>query len=186
MTSPPDTGDIFTLPPEGTGTDALEVFGPTVEFISFSNDDYNQICVMRGVIPPGVTVPLHSHADFEDFFLVSGTQQVLLPDAHGLHWRDARAGDYVRIPGGIPHAHRNVSGTPAVELIITTARLGQFFREAGRPVAAATQPPSPQEVARFVETASKYGYRLGTREQNATVGIELPPLVDWPEAHTVG
>jgi hypothetical protein len=55
MTSPPDTGDIFTLPPEGTGTDALEVFGPTVEFISFSNDDYNQICVMRGVIPPGVT-----------------------------------------------------------------------------------------------------------------------------------
>src|ERR1700761_6509554 len=65
MTSPADAGDIFTLPPEGTGTDALEVFGPTVEFISFSTDDHNQICVMRGVIPPGVTVPLHSHADFE-------------------------------------------------------------------------------------------------------------------------
>jgi hypothetical protein len=53
MTSPPDTGDIFTLPPEGTETDALDVLGPTVEFISFSNDDYNQICVMRGVIPRG-------------------------------------------------------------------------------------------------------------------------------------
>jgi quercetin dioxygenase-like cupin family protein len=177
MASPPDTCDIFTLPPKGIGTDALDVFGPTVEVISFSNDDHNQICVMRGVIPPGVTVPLHSHADFEDFFIISGRQQVLLPDAHGLHWRNVYAGDYVRVPGGIPHAHRNVSSTPAVELIITTARLGQFFREVGRHVAAVTQPPAPQELARFVETASKYGYQLGTREQNATVGIELPPFV---------
>jgi quercetin dioxygenase-like cupin family protein len=178
MTSLPDIGEIFTQLPEGSATDALDVFGPTVEFISFSNDDHNQICVMRGVVPPGVTVPLHSHADFEDFFIVSGTQQVLLPDAHGLHWRDVHAGDYVRVPGGIPHAHRNISRAPAVELVITTARLGQFFQEAGRPVAAVTQPPSPQELARFVDTAGKYGYQLGTREQNAAVGIELPPFAD--------
>jgi hypothetical protein len=29
-----------------------------------------------------------------------------------------------------------------------------------------------------VELAGKYGYQLGTREQNATVGIELPPSAD--------
>lgn len=48
---------------------------------------------MRGVVPPGVTVPLHSHDDVEAFFIVSGSQEVLVPGSDGLEWRPARAGD---------------------------------------------------------------------------------------------
>jgi hypothetical protein len=99
---------------------------------------------------------------------------VLTEGAEGLQWADASAGDYVRVPPGMMHAHRNVSGLPAVDLIITTAKMGRFFTEACRPAAGEPQPPGPGDVERFVATALKYGYVLGTPEQNAAVGIELP------------
>lgn len=171
MTSPLGSG-IITRLAEGTGLPALDVFGPQVEFLTMTEDESNQVCVMRGVIPPGVTVPLHRHDDFEDFFILSRGHQVLVEDGGKLEWRDAHAGDYIRIPGAVPHAHRNISDQPAVDLIITTPRMGQFFKEIGRPVPA--PPPTPDDLTRFVEAAIRYGYRLGTQEENAAVGIELP------------
>ncbi|MEE6179765.1 cupin domain-containing protein [Mycobacterium sp. 050134] len=102
------------------------MFGPTVEFVTWSDDDHGQFCVMRGTLPPGVTVPLHRHPDAEDFLILSGSQQVLIPTDHGLAWHDTRAGDYVRIPGGVLHAHRNVSDEPAVDLVVTTRTVPRF------------------------------------------------------------
>jgi uncharacterized RmlC-like cupin family protein len=135
-------------------------------------EDNDQICVMRGVIPPGVTVPLHSHDDFEDFFVLAGGHEVLVEGDGGLEWRDANPGDYIRLPGNVPHAHRNLSQEPAVDLIITTGRMGRFFREVGRPIDSPQ--PTAQNVARFAEIAARYGYRLATPEENAAVGIWLP------------
>jgi quercetin dioxygenase-like cupin family protein len=172
VASPSKKGGILTGLGSGTGLPAFDVFGPTVEFLTITEDEVNQICVMRAVIPPGVTVPLHSHDDFEDFFILSGGHQVLVEGDGGLEWHDAHAGDYIRVPGAAAHAHRNISDEPAVDLIITTARMGKFFREIGRPADA--PPPTPDELARFVETAGRYGYRLGTPEENAAVGITLP------------
>jgi quercetin dioxygenase-like cupin family protein len=158
--------ELAAIPPGPT----LDVFGATVEFVSRSEE----FCVMRGVVPPGMVVPLHRHADAEDFFILSGTQQVLTQEGDRLLWRDARAGDYVRIPGNALHAHRNVSTQPAVDLIVTTARLGRFFEEIGRPMTDSLPPRTAQEVAHFVETATKYGYVLATPEENAAVGIDVP------------
>jgi mannose-6-phosphate isomerase-like protein (cupin superfamily) len=152
---------------EGTPADALDVFGPTVEFLRRPGDADADFCVVWGV-----TVPLHSHDDAEDFYIVDGTQQVLIHGNHGLEWRDAHAGDYVRVPGGTPHAHRNISDKPAIDLIVTTARLGRFFLEVGRPVTGSPPPPTPDEIAHFVAVAAHYGYTLGTPEDNASVGIE--------------
>jgi quercetin dioxygenase-like cupin family protein len=151
---------------------ALDVFGPTIEFLSRPSEDDSALCVLRGVVPAGVTVPMHSHDDAEDFYILAGTQEVLTQRPGGLEWAHAHAGDYVRVPPGTMHAHRNASGEPAVDLIITTAKLGRFFGEVGRPVNGA--PPTPQDLANFIETAIRYGYTLGTPEQNAAVGIELP------------
>ena len=73
---------------------SFDVFGATVEFLSWSDE----FCVMRGTVPAGSSVPLHHHADAEDFLILSGTHQVLIQDAGGLQWRDAHAGDYVCVP----------------------------------------------------------------------------------------
>ena len=163
---------LYRIAEESQGP-AVDVLGPTIEFITEpSRDDDSALCVLRGVVPPGVIVPLHSHEDAEDFYILAGTQEVLTRHPEGLEWTDAHAGDYVRVPPGTMHAHRNVSALPAVDLIITTAKLGRFFREVGVP--ATGQPPSPERVAKFIETAIRYGYTLGTPEENAAVGIELP------------
>ena len=154
----------------GSGTEVFDVLGPTLEFLTW-NDEY---CMMRGVVPPGVTVPLHGHDDAEDFFIVSGMQQVLIETDEGTVWVDARAGDHVRVTGSALHAHRNVSDEPAVDLIVTAARMGRMFREIGRPVTGTQLPVTPDALAHFMEVSARYGVRLGTPEQNAAVGIDLP------------
>lgn len=170
MTSPKDIQAILRHRRVPNRAPRLDVFGPIVEFMTPEGDE--QICVMRAVVPPGITVPLHSHTDFEDFFILAGGHQVLVKGESGLEWRDAHAGDYIRVADNVPHAHRNLSDQPAVDLIITTATMGRFFREVGRPVGS--PPPTAREVARFAETASRFGYRLATPEENAAVGIALP------------
>ena len=50
----------------------LEVFGPTIEFLTSPQDTQSDFCVIRGTLPPGVFVPLHSHPDIEEFLVISG------------------------------------------------------------------------------------------------------------------
>jgi uncharacterized RmlC-like cupin family protein len=85
----------------------------------------------------------------------------------------ARAGDYIHVPAGARHAWRNVSSEPVVALIITTARLGRFFQETGRPVSDPPQPVMLADLARFATVAVNYGHWNGTPEENAAVGIRL-------------
>lgn len=155
----------------GTDSPTLDVLGPTIEFLTLPDDSGNSFAVMRGVVPAGVVVPLHSHDDAEAFFILAGSQQVLTQGEDGLEWNDFQAGDYVSVPPGMLHAHRNVSDQPAVDLIVTSARLGRFFEEIGNPD---MEPPSPEDLARFLATSARYGYTIGTPEENHAVGIELP------------
>lgn len=55
-----DTSDI----------ERFEVMGPVVEYLTPLRK--GELCVMRGTIPPSVSVPLHAHADPETFLMVSG------------------------------------------------------------------------------------------------------------------
>jgi quercetin dioxygenase-like cupin family protein len=172
-----DNAKIFPRLVDGTPHQVWDVLGPTVEYLIAPDDPGAQFCVMRGVLPPGVAVPLHSHDDAESFYFLAGTQQVLIEDDHGLRWHDAHAGDYIHVPGGTPHAHRNVSDKPAIELVISTVRMGRFFQEIGQPITGPTHPPSPDDIAEFVAAAARYGYSLATSEANAAVGIQLPGSV---------
>jgi quercetin dioxygenase-like cupin family protein len=147
----------------------LDCFGGYIEILSKHSDFW----VLRGTVPPGSAVPAHHHPDPEDFLILSGRQQVLVSDGDAMVWREARAGDYLRVPGGALHAHRNVTDEPAVDLIVTTERLGTFFEEIGRPVTDDLQPPTPEEVAHFVAKSIEYGYVLATPEENAAYGIAL-------------
>jgi quercetin dioxygenase-like cupin family protein len=159
---------------EGTDAPVLDVLGPTIEFLTSPEEADDGLCVMRGVIPPGMVVPIHSHDDAEAFYILAGAQQVLTQGADGLEWNDAHAGDYINVPPRTPHAHRNISHEPAVDLLITTARLGRFFQDVGKPTTNPPQPPTAEDVAHFIATSARYGYTLGTPEDNKAVGIDLP------------
>jgi len=127
---------------------------------------------IRGAIPPGVSVPLHSHTEPETFVALSGTVEGLVR----ADWVRVGAGDLFHVPGGVPHAWRNRGGEPAKTLVVTATRIARFFSEVGTPVApgsAGSGPPSPEAIARFLEVANRYGYWNATPEQNAAVGIAL-------------
>jgi quercetin dioxygenase-like cupin family protein len=141
------------------------MLAPAVEFL-VQPGAQGSLCVMRGLLPPGMTVPPHSQDDAEDFLVLTGTHQVLLQGEDGLERAGVHAGDYVHIPAGTPHAHGNTSAGPAVDLIITAARLGQLFADAGPPATDPPQPPAPGDVARFTAvatgTATRWAPRRGT------------------------
>jgi quercetin dioxygenase-like cupin family protein len=165
---------IFPHIAAGTGMTILDVAGLTVEFLTGPRDASRDFCVMRGMIPPGAVVPIHSHDSTETFLVISGTKQALMPGVNGMEWTDVRTGDYVQIAGGQAHALRNISREPVIELIITNPRLGDWFQEAGRPITGEPGPPTPDDLARLIAVSEKYGYRLGTPQENAAAGIQLP------------
>jgi quercetin dioxygenase-like cupin family protein len=153
----------------------LDVGGPTVEFLNSPEETDAVYCIMIGTIPPGVSVPLHSHPDVESFFTLSGTFQVLFQREARFQWIDVKSGDFVQIPGGAKHAFRNTSNEPVMQLITTTPKLGRFFREIGRPVTPGEpeRPPTPDELQHFARVADAYQHWLGSPAENAAIGISL-------------
>ena len=107
----------------------LELFGPTVEFLTSPQEAQSDFCVLKGTISPGVSVPLHSHADIEDFFVISGEIEGLRQNSEGYKWIGAKTGDYIHVPSNARHAWRNVSNKPTLVYIITTKNMGHFFEE---------------------------------------------------------
>ena len=105
-----------------------------------------------------------------------GTARVLMPGPRGLEWTEVHAGDYVQVPQDVRHAHRNVSGEPLIELVITTARLGRWFQEAGTPLTDAPRQPTREDLARLIAVSAKYGYWLGSPEEIAPRKFTCPNL----------
>jgi quercetin dioxygenase-like cupin family protein len=153
----------------------LDVLGSTVEFMVLPSESKDRYCVLKGTIPPGVSVPLHSHPDDESFFLFSGSLQALVQRQDGFEGVTMHAGDFRHVAQGFRHAWKNQSNEPAVAIIVITSRLGRFFQEIGRPVApdAPTKPPSLTDVQSFAEVAARYHHWLASAEENAAVGINL-------------
>jgi quercetin dioxygenase-like cupin family protein len=158
------------------GLERLDVLGPTIQFVT-DPAEHDAPCIMRGTVPPGVSIPLHSHADPETFLPVSGHLRGLTFHGNDFEWIDIRPGAVFHVPGGAKHAFRNDGREEAVLIIASTATIGQFFREIGTPVTPGsrpTGPPSADRVQRFLATAARYGYWNASPEENARVGITLP------------
>jgi quercetin dioxygenase-like cupin family protein len=103
----------------------FDVLGPMVEY--FTPPGNGEPCVMRGTIPPGVSVPLHAHADPETFLMISGEIEGLRHTADGFDWITIRPGDIFHVPGHAKHAFRNRKNIPAVMMIVSTDKIGPFL-----------------------------------------------------------
>jgi quercetin dioxygenase-like cupin family protein len=154
----------------------LDVLGPTIQFVTDSTEEDGP-CIMRGTVPPGVSIPLHSHADPETFVPVSGRLRGLVFRGEDFEWIEIRPGVIFHVPGGAKHGFRNESPEEAVMIIASTTTIGRFFRELGAPVAPGSPAPgrpASDRVQRFLATSARYGYWNASPEENARVGIRLP------------
>ena len=152
--------------------DAINLLGPTIQFLT-SPQETSAPCIMRGTIPPAVSIPLHSHADPETFIVTSGTVEGLVITGRDVKWVPVEPGQIFHVPPNAKHAWRNRGRVPAVMIVISTSKMGRFFQELGKPAAAGAPaaPSSPLEVERFLKTAENYGYWNATPEENAKVGL---------------
>jgi quercetin dioxygenase-like cupin family protein len=155
--------------------EALEVFGSKVQFIVAPQPRDEAPCIFKGTIPPGVSVPIHSHPGIEALYVLSGEVDMLSDEGGKSYWIAAGPGDFIDIPDNVRHGFRNRSKDPVVQLITTTSRLGRFFQEIGRDVTPGERvsPPSADDIQRFLQIAGRYGYWIATPEENAAVGISL-------------
>ena len=71
---------------------AIDVLGPVVEYLTAPGAVDAEPCVMRGTIPPGVVVPMHSHPDPETFLPLSGELEGLVVSPEGFAWGRDRPG----------------------------------------------------------------------------------------------
>jgi quercetin dioxygenase-like cupin family protein len=151
-------------------SDTREIFSPQHDlrpsnrYLTEVTDDDGDYCVIMCDLPPGLVVPLHSHADRETFYVLSGN-----PDAfRGDHWETLGPGDVFDAQNDIRHAWRNSSGKAVSMLCVTTMRLARFLRDITVDSGASDPRASAQ---RFLGLVQKHGYWLASPEENAAIGL---------------
>jgi quercetin dioxygenase-like cupin family protein len=170
--------DPFTRLIIESDCETLDVLGPSIQFLVAPQANEEAPCVIKGTIPPGVSVPIHRHQAIEAFYVVSGNVEVFSEKEGKCQWIAAGPGDFIEVPSGAKHGFRNRSQHPVVQLITTTSKLGRFFQEIGEPMleGANGNLPSPERLQHLIRTSERYGYWLASAEENAAAGISLAQL----------
>jgi quercetin dioxygenase-like cupin family protein len=149
--------------------------GNVFEFMVSPADTGAEICLIRVTIPPGAAAPLHSHSDVELFYVLEGSLEAFQSRDGTPRWTTVGPGDVVSIPGNIKHAVRNSSPFPATLVCVTTSKLYEFFHEVTKPFdpdQPATQ-PTPDEIQELVTATARYGYWMGSPEENRAIGLSI-------------
>jgi quercetin dioxygenase-like cupin family protein len=116
----------------------------------------------------GAATPMHIHHETdESFYVIEGELTAFVGDER----IDAKTGDYLLLPRGVPHAWVVTSET--VEMFVTCGPAGSgidgFFREVGVPVNGGEPPqPTMPDNAHFAERMLAHGIEL----------VGPPPSVD--------
>ena|SRR5882724_10782258 len=168
----PDNRTISSSRESKTKSDTREIFSPQQElrpanqYLTEVTDGDGDYCVILCTLPPGVVVPMHSHADRETFYVLSGNPNVFRGD----HWETLSAGDVFDAQDGIKHAWRNSPGTAASMLCVATMRIARFLRDIAVDDGSADQQAAAQH---FLRLAQEHGYWLASQEQNAAIGLDI-------------
>ena len=153
----------------------FDVLGASIAFLVGPQPGDEAPCILKGTIPSGVVIPMHSHDVSEIFFVLSGNIEVLVEAGEKMQWVGVSVGDLIEIPSNAKHAFRNRSQNPVLNLLFTTSKHGRYFQEIGRRFVSGecVRPPTLDEIQHFLETARRYGYWFATPEENASVGITV-------------
>jgi len=153
----------------------FNVFGVLLNFLITPNETGHEITLFKGTLPPGVVIPLHSHAEPEVFYVLEGSLEVYRESGQPQGWSTNQPGGVLAIPGNVKHALRNTSSTPTTVLLVTQEELYNFFRSIAKPLEAGQMPgpPPPEAMQQLFAAAAKYHYWMGSSEENATIGISI-------------
>ncbi len=126
-----DESSLREAPTSGSSaaTEVLQVTGLTIEILAQSNSGAGNVALMRAILPPGATIPLHTHPEPETFYVIEGRLDLHLEDA----WHGGGPGTLLHVPGYAMHAVRNGGEAPCIVLCVTPASLLAVFRSMALP-----------------------------------------------------
>jgi quercetin dioxygenase-like cupin family protein len=153
----------------------FNVLGPDVQFLVDPPETAGAFGLIRGIVAPGVAIPLHSHADPEVMVVLDGALEFLQYTGRAGRWLTARRGEIISIPGNVKHALRNNSPANTSLLLVTTSNIFGFFRALGNPVNPDSKPAAltPADMARLMSLSAKHDCWLASPEENAAIGLNL-------------
>jgi quercetin dioxygenase-like cupin family protein len=136
-------------------------------YLTELSENAEEYCVMHCTLPAGLVVPLHSHADRETFYVMSGKIEALNKD----RWQELGPGDVFDVRDGMKHAWRNSSQAAVSVLCVTTTRVAKFLRATAASPEDVSAPA--EHVQRFRRLVEEHGYWLASPEENAAVGLHV-------------
>jgi quercetin dioxygenase-like cupin family protein len=155
-----------------TKTDTHEVYSPQniarpgIQYLTEITDGDEDYCVMLLTFPPGAVVPLHSHADRETFYIISGNSELFRGD----RWETLGPGETADVQDGIRHAWRNLAESTTTALCVTTMRMARFLRDISADDGSSD--PSMRD-RRFQSLVQKNGYWLANPQESAAIGLDV-------------
>jgi len=158
-----DTLDTQTLKPFAVARAEGEArwwFNNLAVIKATAADTGGQMTIVEITEPPGSRAPLHvHHREDEAFWILEGEVTLEV----GGSTIQARAGDYVFGPRGIPHRYTVGSSGCRMLFIVTPGGFEDLIMEMSRPAASRTVPPPSTEQpdwARFAAIAKAHGNEL--------------------------
>jgi quercetin dioxygenase-like cupin family protein len=148
---------LFQAVLPGTGP-MVAVVGDAYRFLVVGSQTGGRYAIWEALVPPGGGPPLHIHSrESEGFYILSGELTITVDERRFV----ASPGAYFHLEPGTKHGFKNESGAPARMLILVApAGLENYFLEVGLPLASMDEtppPPSPEEIARLLAAAPRYG-----------------------------
>ncbi len=168
---------MHSIPQQSTEP-TFDVFGVEIQFLVAPTEGTDQLSLIRGTIPPGVVVPLHSHAEPELLFCLEGSLDIFRGTGEPQGWTRLRRNETFTFPAGVKHALRNSSSSECALLVTTQGSLFNFFRAVAQPLQPGHEPapPSPEVMQQLFAAADRYRYWMASPEENAAIGLALPAL----------
>ena len=122
MSAPPKMTAGITRAGEGEGGVVWSILGQTYKPVAHSETCF----AFDTLFPPGTFVPPHIHPTQDEFiYMLEGTFDLQLAEAKV----QARPGDLVRMPMGVPHAYYNNTDAPTRALfwVSPAGKLKELF-----------------------------------------------------------
>ena len=143
------------------GSRAVSVVGDVYRFLATGEDTGGRYALLDAIVLPGGGPPPHLHSrEQEGFYILEGE----VTFSSGARKTVAKAGSFIDMPPGVPHAFKNESARPARMLIwVAPAGLEKLFLEHGSPLppgATTAPPPTGAEIERILKAAADYGVEI--------------------------
>jgi quercetin dioxygenase-like cupin family protein len=147
----------------GTSENARAIPGALFHFLAKGEQTSNAFSLIYIEVHKGNEPPGHVHQrEDESYYILEGAIRFWVGDTT----IDAKAGDFIYLPKGVPHKFELQSDCVKELMWLTPSGLEQWFWDNSAPAAdrkplpLMTEPPSAEMIAQFVQSLSDYGVEM--------------------------